>query len=361
MLIHRNKRPNQMKPFFTLFFISLIFSHTSFAQNCLPEGIIFKRQSQIDSFPILHPSCDVIEGNVEINGKDYPIFNLNGLSGIRGIQRSLKIINCDSLQNLHGLEQLEYIYLYMRIQNNYNLKSIAHLISLDSIGGYIEIISNRNLENLVGLDKLKTLRTPNKITSNHSLTNLFGLIKLEEIYGELEVSGNASLLDLSGLDSLRKIGDDLKILNNSQLKSLDGISNLKIIGKSLWIQNNSKLSTCAVEAVCDHLLNGGNSSIVNNLPGCNSNSEVEAQCVTATNTPENDLEISIYPNPTHDFIEVRSSIDPQFYTLYDISGKLQKNWTNKSPALDISEFSPGIYILNIQWKDLVMNKKVIKE
>ena len=50
-------------------------SRILFAQGCLPEGITFTTQEQIDSFAINYPGCTEIEGFVDINGNN--ITNLN--------------------------------------------------------------------------------------------------------------------------------------------------------------------------------------------------------------------------------------------------------------------------------------------
>jgi len=67
---------------FILFFLFL-YSLTSNSQSCLPEGITFSTQEQIDNFQINHPNCTDIEGGVTIEGND--ITNLDGLSVITSI------------------------------------------------------------------------------------------------------------------------------------------------------------------------------------------------------------------------------------------------------------------------------------
>ena len=57
------------------------------SQPCLPEGITFTTQAQIDSFQINHPGCTEIEGNVEIKGDN--ITNLSGLNVLRNIGTKL--------------------------------------------------------------------------------------------------------------------------------------------------------------------------------------------------------------------------------------------------------------------------------
>jgi hypothetical protein len=50
-----------MKKFYILLF-ALISLHGSWAEGCLPEGIKFTTQAQIDSFQINYPGCTEIEG-----------------------------------------------------------------------------------------------------------------------------------------------------------------------------------------------------------------------------------------------------------------------------------------------------------
>lgn len=81
-----------------------LFTLHAVAQSCLPEGITFTTQAQIDSFQIMYPGCTEIEGDVEINGDN--ITNLNGLSVLTGIDGYLRLLSNNVLTNLNGLENL---------------------------------------------------------------------------------------------------------------------------------------------------------------------------------------------------------------------------------------------------------------
>ena len=92
------------------------------SQGCLPQGIIFITQAQIDSFPINYTNCKKIEGQVNIgiaekdisNRKgtanprtgDGPIINLNGLSALTSIGSDLLIFANIDLKSLTGLNNL---------------------------------------------------------------------------------------------------------------------------------------------------------------------------------------------------------------------------------------------------------------
>jgi len=111
---------------------------------CLPEGITFSTQEQIDSFQVNYPSCLNILGDVTISGDD--IINLNGLVYVTYIEGSLFIVNNPVITDLWGLanidpESIEGLYIV------YNpLLSVCHIQSicdyLDNPNGNIQIQYN---------------------------------------------------------------------------------------------------------------------------------------------------------------------------------------------------------------------------
>jgi len=69
-----NSKSTAMKKLLLTLLITFL-SLVLLSQGCLPEGITFTTQAQIDSFPINYPGCTEIEGDVGIVGDD--IYNLN--------------------------------------------------------------------------------------------------------------------------------------------------------------------------------------------------------------------------------------------------------------------------------------------
>jgi hypothetical protein len=104
------------------FLIGFFLSTQSWAQPCLPNGITFHTQSQVDSFAIYYPDCSGIEGNVVINGTN--ITDLNGLNSITDIGGYLVIFQSDSLTTLAGLENLVSIEGDFTIFDNHRLNSV---------------------------------------------------------------------------------------------------------------------------------------------------------------------------------------------------------------------------------------------
>ncbi|MEE4257001.1 MAG: T9SS type A sorting domain-containing protein [Bacteroidales bacterium] len=141
-----------------------------FAQSCLPEGITFRTQLQIDSFPINYPNCTEIEGDVTIIPKS-EIVSLDSLYVITSIGGQLMIGQCNSLLTLSGLNNLQNIGGSLTIVSNYNLTNLTALNSLRSIGFTLTIFGNYRIKTLSGLDSLDAESISNlDISYNDSLS-----------------------------------------------------------------------------------------------------------------------------------------------------------------------------------------------
>ena len=84
--------------------------------------------------------------------------------------------------------------------------------------------------------------------------------------------------------------------------------------------------------------------------------------VLSTAAFSNDF-ISIYPNPTNDFITLNVTNSSQgTYYIFDISGKIvmQNPIQNKELIIDMTEFSQGIYFIKITTELGSTTKKIIK-
>lgn len=257
-----------MKKKYLLLIICLSIISKTIAQNCLPDGITFASQEEIDDFQDNYPGCIKIEGQVVIEGGD--IFNLNGLSQLQTVDQSFIIRNCHSLSSLDGLENLdsigyfnnadgEHLYSFrtgLAIKYNPLLNNLSALAGLKSIEGALEIKSNDVLTSLEGLEGLSQILRIH-ITNNHSLISLAGLDNLEEVFSCFTIGNNDALISLNGLENLISVdycvdsdffGDlcnatGFGISGNNALISLDGLNNLKTVGGCLEIGNNEALTS----------------------------------------------------------------------------------------------------------------------
>jgi len=97
-----------MKKFYLLL-IALFAFNVASSQSCLPEGITFSTQAQIDNFHTNYPNCTQIEGSAVIWSSGTGINNLLGLNGLTSIGGNLIINNNNFLTNLSGLNSLTSI------------------------------------------------------------------------------------------------------------------------------------------------------------------------------------------------------------------------------------------------------------
>jgi len=391
-----------MKKFSVITILIFCFITVS-SQSCLPDGIWFGSQAQIDSFQINYPGCTEILGNVTIYGGD--IINLSGLIGITSIGGDFIIDRVDSLTCLDGLDSLILVQGHLDIGNffhtgqhgNLSLSNINSLGNLISVGGHLGIYANSNLTSLEGLNQLTSIGDDLLIIENPALVNLYGLNNLISIGGSLLICFNP-LNNLTGFDSLNSIEGDLLILGMSNLTSLTGLENLTTINGELqiggWnpgyggnplltslsglnnvsaesivdltIKYNHSLSFCDIQSICDYLIApNGEVSIAANAPGCNSPEEVQDSC--EANVGYIDMKFSkddifIYPNPASQELNISAegfNIDE--VEIYTLTGQKVFNVTPKSETIDISPLPPGMYIVEVTVEVRKVRRKLLVE
>lgn len=231
------------------------------AQSCLPDGIDFNTQAEIDNFQADYPGCHEIEGYLRVYSQsNMDITNLDGLSSLISVNGSLTIMAdkltdlsgldnlwhvggleikyCDELENLHGLENLhssEWIWI---AENN----SLTDVLALSDMtiqqGGSITIDKNPSLQNLTGLENIYEPYSL-VITNNLSLTGLTAFSHIT-YPGSLRITGNPLLAGLNGLETMVQAGY-VEIIDCPLLPDLSGISNLESTTDYTKISGDSSL------------------------------------------------------------------------------------------------------------------------
>jgi hypothetical protein len=308
------------------------------AQGCLPSGITFSTQQQIDNFQANYPGCTIIEGSATISGGD--IVNLSGLNVLTAVEGTFSISYNPVLINLTGLEMLGEVGNSFIIGNNGDLQSLSALESLTNIGYDFKIGNNPNLTSIV--------------TSG----------QLQQIYGSLEIHSNTSLSSLAGFESLLSVGA-ISIISNPLLSNIDGLENIDGSSMiSLEISYNPNLSVCDIQSICDYIaMPGAIVNIENNAPGCNSPEEVNAACTFSIEQIGLDDEIFIYPNPAGKTVTI-SGIDARAIReilIYNQTGQKVQQGKPVNNTLNISKLRPGMYIVELVTDQGKMRKKLIVE
>lgn len=389
-----------MKNSLLIIFILIFSQITGLSQPCLPDGIEFNTQAEIDNFQTNYPNCTEIEGDVVIKGYWEDLTNLNGLSVLTFIGGSLEIgflhtWSNPSLTSLSGLENVTFIGGDLRFFRNPALTNLTGLDNLTSIGGNLWIACNPILTSLTGLDSVTSIGGDINITGNYDLNSLSGLENLTSVEGSLLIGGfmyycnfNGYLTSLSGLDNVNSIGGNLEISINSSLTSLSGLENVSSIGGSLLIGNNAltslsgldnidansitnlvitgntSLSTCEVQSICEYLVSpGGAIEIHNNATGCNSQEEVEEACVWIGVPDINfESEFSIFPNPAKDILTIscKGGSKIEDIVIYDQIGQKVLAGLLLDNTIDVSSLPPGLYFIHVQVCDQIATMKVVK-
>ncbi len=262
----------------TIFYYTKNIPDTDPPSSCPISGINFSSQSQLDSFPILYPDCDFIEGDLTINPKSGSINSLNALSQLTGVGGNL-IIRNTAINNLNGLENITTIGDALWINQNEQLTSLSGLNNLNSIDGMLSINQNDLLISLSGLNNLNTIGDNLRLGNNVSLNSLNGLDNLLSIDGALIIEGHPSLQNISALSTLTSINGTLYLVNNSAITNLYGLQNVDPDGIGhLVLKNCKELAFCQLENICNYLDAGRSYDIRGNISDCENINNLNAAC-----------------------------------------------------------------------------------
>ena len=196
----------------------------------------------------------------------------------------LTIANNNSVVDLGGFENLKDNKkwgLDISISGNRSLKSLPKFNKLTSLTGSLTI-RNDSLVSLIGLDSLRSIKYDLIIGANKTLKDLKGLEHLQSVLGLRLDSMN--ITSLEGLNNLDTISSSLTIFDCDSLLYIDAIAgpgtNHIYNNLTVDIHDNALLSECAIDPVCNALINPhpGQITIQNNAPGCNSQQEVILAC-----------------------------------------------------------------------------------
>jgi hypothetical protein len=349
-----------MKTLILFVALAILSQLTAFSQGCLPEGITFTTQEQIDSFQVDYPGCTEIEGNVEILGSLYSkINNLNGLEILQYIDGFLWI-DSTQITNLWGLNNLVSIGDWFHITFCPSLLNLSGLESLVNIDGQLGIAFSE-VNDFTGVPSLAAIGGLDLyFTGTETLTGLEGLTFIN---GSIGLDNCSDLTSVTGLENLTAIHGSLYIFL-THLSNLAGLGNIEANSlTNINITFNDYLSECVVQSVCEYLAApNGTIEIHNNAPGCNSPEEVQLACQTAIDENKTE-ELTLFPNPASSFITLTTSQGEPIEEAIIYNHLGQKVLTTKpmNNRVDVSGLKAGMYFIEMtaeeSWKPAKFVKK----
>ncbi|MEE9349300.1 MAG: T9SS type A sorting domain-containing protein [Flavobacteriaceae bacterium] len=272
------------------------------APQCPTGDVTLTTQAEVDQFVADYPNCEVIEGNLKIDG--LTITNLSGLSKITKLETgSLTIQNTSAISI--DFKNLIFIGGDLRFNNNVVLEQV-NLDNLATIDfGEVHFYQNPKLKE-ISLNKLASQIIDLYIRENASLTTL-SLCTLPSTQGQfyihkntvlntlcfdelITVGGNfeisqSNLTTVTTFQNLKTIELELHIQDNANLTSLD-FSSLQTIGMSIYVEKNSTLSQLNL----DHLATLGMEMTFSDNPSLTA--------VSLNNLKSDIQSISFYRNPS---------------------------------------------------------------
>ncbi len=117
---------------------------------------------------------------------------------------------------------------------------------------------------------------------------------------------------------------------------------------------NQNISSWCVINIISEPINFSNESQLSET-----NKPVWGTCPTASIDDQNQLDISIYPNPESDMVYIDGNYTQLKVVVYDILGKQVMN-KSITKSIDISQLKKGVYILQLFDGAKVTTQRIIK-
>ena len=280
-----------MKFFYCNFFLLIIkitfcLGHVTAQTYSVP---VFTLQSQVDSFRISYPNCEVIVGDVILKGSN--IVNSDSLLGIKEIKGNL-VIDHTFIQTLKGFDNLKVV-TDLTISNNDSLEAISPFLELKTIQGNFLL---ENSPKLLSLSVFPALQKMKKFSINGNTAELKviegfeGLVEISNFFiisdniGICKVSGfnnayintiyfrnNKSLQEINGfngeynycqnLNSVVQSGATLSFFKNDSLQRIKGFDGLRCV-RAVFVSQNPQLKEVEI---CNGAEAVGEFTVQNNL------------------------------------------------------------------------------------------------
>ncbi len=179
-------------------------------------GVTLTTQTEVDNYiNNTLGTCNIIEGNVTINGT---ITDLSGFANVHTISGDL-YIEGDIVDDLSGFANLTTIGDDFTLRNMANTTSIASFSNVTSLGGNF-IVDNLDLITEISiLDQMTTMK--NIEIGNNALLSTITFSQLQTMTGSFKITFNGALSSIS-VPQLTQTSGEVRVNNsNAGLTSID--------------------------------------------------------------------------------------------------------------------------------------------
>ncbi|WP_299223836.1 T9SS type A sorting domain-containing protein [uncultured Psychroserpens sp.] len=199
------------------------------------------------------------------------------------------------------------------------------------------------------------------------VSNQFNSFNLDVVIGsffEGRQYSNDPITTLDGLETVLSIDGNL-VIYDTEITNLNGIENLTYVGGDVIIQdNNSLIDFCGLFALLENdgiqgelIINGNainpiSDDILNNIDCVPTLSDIEIN---------EQVDISIYPNPTDGSINISSSMYLEILSIeiFSLEGKKVKEIKPQN-IINIEDLSNGLYFLKLKTENFILVEKILK-
>ncbi len=272
-------------------------------------------------------------------------------------------INCSSLSisDLTGIEAftaLTQLYCFTNLLSSLDVSSNTNLTHLNCS---VNLLNSLDVSNNTSLTLLACSDNTISSLAISNNTDLDGLFCNNNSLSTLNVANNTSLTSiscnnnsLSSLDISNNILLEEVYLVNNQLTYLNAANGNNTFISDFEASNNSNLSCIQVDNVAYSTTNWTNIDAGASFSlNCGS---VGIDDISTVNG------LSVYPNPVKNnlFIELDNQ-ELISIKIIDFSGKTIKTINGNANTVNVSDLTKGIYFLQVQTENGLLNSKFIKE
>lgn len=270
---------------------------------------------------------------------------------------SVSTLNCrySNLYNLDltGVPNLTNLYCN---DNHITTLDISNLQWLQAVECSSNQMTSLNINNNPQLSYLSCLNNLLTTINTNQLTLLFHLNCSINNISSLDFTANQNLeflgigynqltsVDVSNLIHLESFGCD-----GNNLLTYVNIKNGVIETGANFLYNPNLQNVCADEGQIAYIQNQVSSSCL-----------VTSNCSLAVDSFEI-AEISLFPNPINDIINIKTNSNIKKVEVFEISGRMLKTYINIENYINIKDLQSGNYVLKIYTEYGVINKKIIKK